>query len=226
MLQKVILFLSFLFIPFSHVSVDTMAVPASDSPTPVSELAAGEQLFEEMELGGIVNFIAFRQAVAGYNRIKEKSKPILTLIDFSKPSTEKRFFVFDMEKKQLLFSSVVSHGRNSGGNYATSFSNQNGSYKSSLGFYLTENTYQGGNGNDKAKERSIVVHGASYANPTVAASGRLGRSLGCPALPTKLAKPIINTIKDGSVMFIYANNSSYLAQSDILKNVSAPMPAL
>lgn len=124
MLQKVILFLSFLFIPFSHVSVDTMAVPASDSPTPVSELAAGEQLFEEMELGGIVNFIAFRQAVAGYNRIKEKSKPILTLIDFSKPSTEKRFFVFDMEKKQLLFSSVVSHGRNSGGNYATSFSNQ------------------------------------------------------------------------------------------------------
>ena len=196
-----------------------MAVPASDFPTPVSELAAGEQLFEEMELGGIVNFIAFRQAVAGYNRIKEKSKPILTLIDFSKPSTEKRFFVFDM-------------------NYATSFSNQNGSYKSSLGFYLTENTYQGGNGyslilnglekgiNDKAKERSIVVHGASYANPTVAASGRLGRSLGCPALPTKLAKPIINTIKDGSVMFIYANNSSYLAQSDILKNVSAPMPAL
>ena len=222
MLQKVILFLSFLFIPFSHVSVDTMAVPASDFPTPVSELAAGEQLFEEMELGGIVNFIAFRQAVAGYNRIKEKSKPILTLIDFSKPSTEKRFFVFDMEKKQLLYS----------------FSNQNGSYKSSLGFYLTENTYQGGNGyslilnglekgiNDKAKERSIVVHGASYANPTVAASGRLGRSLGCPALPTKLAKPIINTIKDGSVMFIYANNSSYLAQSDILKNVSAPMPAL
>ena len=89
MLQKVILFLSFLFIPFSHVSVDTMAVPASDFPTPVSELAAGEQLFEEMELGGIVNFIAFRQAVAGYNRIKEKSKPILTLIDFSKPSTEK-----------------------------------------------------------------------------------------------------------------------------------------
>ena len=226
MLQKVILFLSFLFIPFSHVSVDTMAVPASDFPTPVSELAAGEQLFEEMELGGIVNFIAFRQAVAGYNRIKEKSKPILTLIDFSKPSTEKRFFVFDMEKKQLLYSSVVSHGRNSG------------SYKSSLGFYLTENTYQGGNGyslilnglekgiNDKAKERSIVVHGASYANPTVASSGRLGRSLGCPALPTKLAKPIINTIKDGSVMFIYANNSSYLAQSDILKNVSAPMPAL
>ena len=230
MLQKVILFLSFLFIPFSHVSVDTMAVPASDFPTPVSELAAGEQLFEEMELGGIVNFIAFRQAVAGYNRIKEKSKPILTLIDFSKPSTEKRFFVFDMEKKQLLYSSVVSHGRNSGENYATSFSNEYGSYKSSLGFYLTESTYQGKNGyslilnglekgiNDRARERAIVMHGAAYADPSVVSrGGRLGRSFGCPAVPQKLSRPIIDAIKGGSVMYIYAETPEYLAHSSVLK---------
>lgn len=229
MFQRVVLILLLLFLPFVRVSKDTVVAPLSSSLRPVSELAAGEQLFEEMNLGGIVNFIAFRQAVAGYNRIKEKSKPILTLIDFSKPSTEKRLFVFDMMKKKLLYSSVVSHGRNSGENYATSFSNQNGSYKSSLGFFLTEHTYQGGNGyslilnglekgiNDKAKERAIVVHGAAYANPAVASSGRLGRSLGCPALPTQMAKPIINTIKDGSVMFIYANNTNYLAQSNILK---------
>lgn len=229
MFQRVVLCLLLLFLPFFRVSKDTVVAPLSSSLRPISELAAGEQLFEEMNLGGTVNFIAFRQAVAGYNRIKEKSKPILTLIDFSKPSTEKRLFVFDMEKKRLLYTSVVSHGRNSGENYATSFSNQNGSYKSSLGFFLTEHTYQGGNGyslilnglekgiNDKAKERAIVVHGAAYANPAVASSGRLGRSLGCPALPTQMAKPIINTIKDGSVMFIYANNTNYLAQSDILK---------
>lgn len=229
MFQRVVLCLLLLFLPFVRVSKDTVVAPLASSLRPVSELAAGEQLFEEMNLGGIVNYIAFRQAVAGYNRIKEKNKPILTLIDFSKPSTEKRLFVFDMEKKRLLYSSVVSHGRNSGENYATSFSNQNGSYKSSLGFFLTEHTYQGGNGyslilnglekgiNDKAKERAIVVHGAAYANPAVASSGRLGRSLGCPALPTQMAKPIINTIKDGSVMFIYANNTNYLAQSDILK---------
>lgn len=229
MFQRVVLCLLLLFLPFVRVSKDTVVAPLSSSLRPISELAAGEQLFEEMNLGGTVNFIAFRQAVAGYNRIKEKSKPILTLIDFSKPSTEKRLFVFDMEKKRLLYTSVVSHGRNSGENYATSFSNQNGSYKSSLGFFLTEHTYQGGNGyslilnglekgiNDKAKERAIVVHGAAYANPAVASSGRLGRSLGCPALPTQMAKPIINTIKDGSVMFIYANNTNYLAQSDILK---------
>ena len=168
MFQKVIFCLFFLFIPLNRAAVNTVANSPFTSSDPVSELAVGEQLFEEMELGGTVNFIAFRQAVAGYNRIKEKNKPILTLIDFSKPSTEKRFFVFDMEKKKLLYSSVVAHGRNSGENYATSFSNQYGSYKSSLGFYLTENTYQGGNGyslilnglekgiNDKAKARSIV----------------------------------------------------------------------
>ena len=119
MFQKVIFCLLFLFIPLNRAAPFT-------SSEPVSELAAGELLFEEMELGGTVNFIAFRQAVAGYNRIKEKSKPILTLIDLSKPSTEKRFFVFDMEKKKLLYSSVVAHGRNSGENYATSFSNQYG----------------------------------------------------------------------------------------------------
>lgn len=203
-------------------------------PSAASELAAGERLYEEMGLAGKVNFIAFRQAVAGYNKIKEKSKPILTLIDFSKPSTEERLYVFDIEKKELLYTSVVSHGKNSGENYATSFSNQYGSYKSSLGFYLTEHTYQGKNGyslilngleegiNDRAKERAIVVHGAAYANPSVAASsGRLGRSFGCPALPQKLTKPIINTIKDGSVLFIYANNAQYLAQSRMLgKSIS------
>ena len=113
---------------------------------PCTSKMDGEQLFEDMQLGGVVNFLAFRQAVAGYNLIKQKSKSILTLIDFTKPSTEKRLFVFDMEQKKMLYSSVVSHGKNSGENYATSFSNEVGSYKSSLGFYLTGNTYQGRNG--------------------------------------------------------------------------------
>lgn len=216
--------------PLCRLSVgDTTERIAVLHPSAASELEAGERLFEEMGLAGKVNFIAFRQAVAGYNKIKEKSKPVLTLIDFSKPSTEERLYVFDIEKKELLYTSVVSHGKNSGANYATSFSNQYGSYKSSLGFYLTEHTYQGKNGyslilnglekgiNDRAKERAIVVHGAAYANPSVAASsGRLGRSFGCPALPQELTKPIINTIKDGSVLFIYANNAEYLAQSRML----------
>lgn len=231
-MRKLLLLLPiFLLIPSGNISTRAMRTGSSLS-VPLAEPAVGEQLYEEMQLEGRVNFVAFRQAVAGYLRIKEKSKPILTLIDFTKASTEKRLFVFDMEKKKLMYSSVVSHGRNSGENYATSFSNKCGSYKSSLGFYLTGRTYQGRNGyslildglekniNDKARERAIVVHGAAYANPSVADStGRLGRSFGCPALPQALTKPIINTIKEGSVLFIYANNQNYMAQSSILKGL-------
>lgn len=189
------------------------------------------QLFTEMGLENVVNYVAFQQAIIGYRQIKERKKEIITLIDFTKPSTEERFYVLDIKNRKMLFSSIVSHGKNSGELYATSFSNQIGSYKSSLGFYVTENTYQGRNGyslvlkglekgiNDRAKERAIVIHGAPYANPTViAAGGRLGRSQGCPALPQKTSKTIINTIKDGSLLFIYANNGNYLAQSSVLKS--------
>ena len=188
------------------------------------------ELYRSMQLEGAVNWKAFRQAVAGYEKIEGRKRDILTLIDFSKPSTEERLYVFDMKKHRLLFSSVVSHGKNSGNNYATSFSNEYGSYKSSLGFYLTESTYQGKNGyslilnglekgiNDRARERAIVVHGAAYADPSVVArGGRLGRSFGCPALPPKLSRPIIDAIKGGSVMYIYADASDYLAHSTILE---------
>lgn len=187
-----------------------------------------QALYQEMQLDSIIEPDAFEQAVTGYYKIKNKKREILTLIDFSKASTEKRLFVFDMKNHKLLFSSLVAHGRNSGGNYATSFSNRNGSYMSSLGFYLTQETYQGSNGyslrldglekgiNNNARQRAIVVHGAAYANPTVTKSGRLGRSFGCPALPQALARPIIDTIKGGSVMFIYA--PSYITQSEILKS--------
>lgn len=200
------------------------------------EVSGCQQLYQEMKLEGVVNYTAFEQAITGYNRIDEKSKEILTLIDFSKPSTEERFYVFDMRHKKLLFTSLVSHGKNSGGKYATSFSNENGSLKSSLGFFLTENTYQGKNGyslvlnglekgiNDRAKERAIVIHGAAYSNPSViASSGRLGRSFGCPALPQAVSKPIINTIKNGSLLYIYANNQNYLSYSPILSEKIASM---
>lgn len=179
------------------------------------ESAACADLYRSMHLEGVVSWKAFRQAVTGYHKIAGRKRDVLTLIDFSRPSTEKRLFVFDMKQRRLLFSSVVSHGKNSGDKYATSFSNEYGSYKSSLGFYLTETTYQGRNGyslilnglekgiNDRARERAIVVHGAAYADPSVASrGGRLGRSFGCPAVPQKLSRPIIDAIKGGSVMYI------------------------
>lgn len=186
-----------------------------------------KRLYEEIGLNGKLNYDVFKTALNGYNKIDGRKKELLTIIDYSKPSTEKRFFVIDMDKKKLLVYSHVSHGKNSGGNIATSFSNKVSSNKSSLGFFLTENTYMGGNGyslvlnglekgiNDKAKDRCIVIHGADYANPKVAKSqGRLGRSLGCPALPRDISKKAIDMIKNGSVLFVYGNDTNYLERSN------------
>lgn len=222
----------FLFLPCTLF----LGGKSSDSTPDFAERAASSDveayasLYRSMQLEGVVNWKAFRQAVAGYYKIDNRKREVLTLIDFSRPSTAKRLFVFDMRERKVLFSSVVSHGKNSGDNYATSFSNEYGSYKSSLGFYLTESTYQGKNGyslilnglekgiNDRARERAIVMHGAAYADPSVVSrGGRLGRSFGCPAVPQKLSRPIIDAIKGGSVMYIYAETPDYLAHSSVLK---------
>ncbi|WP_297597601.1 murein L,D-transpeptidase catalytic domain family protein [uncultured Cetobacterium sp.] len=183
-------------------------------------------LYKELGLEKKLDYDVFEKALKGYEKITDKKKNVLTIVDYAKPSTQERFFVVDLNQRKVLISSHVAHGRNSGGNIATSFSNKMSSYKSSLGFYLTENTYMGGNGyslvldglekgiNDKAKERYIVIHGADYANPKLAKSqGRLGRSLGCPALPKSVYKEAINLIKGGSVVFVNGNDSNYLENS-------------
>ena len=214
------IFLYLFFIVLSVGSISTGGVLRALSPETGSTSVAvmGRQLYEEMRLDQWVCFDAFMQGLRGSEKIDRKNKDILTLIDFSKPSTAERMVVLDIRQKRILYTSLVSHGKNSGGNYATSFSNENGSHKSSLGFYLTENTYQGRNGyslilnglekgiNDLAKQRAIVIHGASYSDPSVAAS----------SLPVSVSKPIINTIKNGTLLFIYANDKNYLTQSSIL----------
>ena len=231
-MQRFILSVLFLFIPCALFlgGKPVVGVPKDPESVALTGVEACAGLYRSMQLEGVVNWKAFRQAVAGYNKIENRKRDILTLIDFSRPSTDKRLFVFDMKQRKLLFSSVVAHGKNSGDNYATSFSNEYGSYKSSLGIYLTESTYQGKNGyslilnglekgiNDRARERAIVMHGAAYANPSVASKGgRLGRSFGCPAVPQKLSRPIIDAIKGGSVMYIYAETPEYLAHSSVLR---------
>ncbi len=175
------------------------------------------RLYHELNLKDVVGFPAFDEALKGFHRF-EHERAVLTLIDFTKPSTEKRLCVIDLQRQQTLFKSHVSHGRNSGENYAVSFSNQPHSFKSSLGFFRTGDTYYGKNGyslvleglekgkNDKAKERAIVMHGAKYADPTVIKKqGRLGRSLGCPALPPAISREIIDSIKDGALLYIHGN---------------------
>ena len=198
------------------------------------DIASSEDIYElyiEMQLQDEVSYEAFEQAFLGYSKIKAPNKDVLTVIDFSKPSTEERLYILDMNEKNILCSSIVSHGKKSGGNYATSFSNKKGSHKSSLGFYLTEDTYEGRNGyslvlnglergiNDRAKARSIVIHGADYCDLSeVAASGRIGRSFGCPAVPEDVNQEIINIIKGGSVLFIYANSPDYERNSSVLSS--------
>ena len=141
---------------------------------------------------------------------------ILTVIDYGLPSTVKRLWVFDLESRSLLFHELVAHGRNSGDDLARSFSNQDGSLMTSLGAFVTGATYEGKNGyslrlrgvererNDHAEERAIVVHGAPYVSEDVARKlGRLGRSHGCPALRLEIARPLIDEIKDGSLLYAW-----------------------
>lgn len=174
-----------------------------------------------------------QMAVSGYLNLVEEGKidkgSPLSVIDFSLPSSKERLWIFDLEEGKLLYHSLVSHGRNSGDLMAKKFSNINSSFMSSLGFYVTGETYQGKHGyslrldgiekgfNDLARERAIVIHGADYANKEfVKNTGRLGRSLGCPALPMDVYKEVIDTIKDGSCLFIYGNDAEYLSKSPLI----------
>lgn len=224
-MQRIFIYLLLLIIPVSKSNTEITIPEKTEENRTTSECY---QLYADMHLQNEITYKAFEEAYTGYKKVKQIKKDIITLIDFTKPSTENRLFVLDMKAKRVLFSTLVAHGKNSGEKYATSFSNKNNSLQSSLGFYLTENTYQGKNGyslilnglekgiNDHARERAIVVHGAAYSNPSVIKSGRLGRSFGCPALPQNISRPVINTIKDGSLLFIYADNETYRQSSPIL----------
>jgi hypothetical protein len=166
-------------------------------------------------------------ALNGYAQLQDKlKKPLLTVIDYSLPSTQKRLWIIDLAQQKILLHTVVAHGRNSGALLAEKFSNRPESYQSSLGFFQTGEAYQGKHGyslrldglevgiNDQARARAIVIHGADYAKETVAATaGRLGRSLGCPAVPPDLSTPLIKLIKEGSLLFIYGKDPNYLRMS-------------
>jgi hypothetical protein len=187
-------------------------------------------LYQECGLETAITFDVFRLAMTGMENIKGlQNKKIITIIDFSKPSTRERFFVIDLANKKILYKTLVAHGKNSGENTADSFSNDSQSLKSCLGFFLTAETYNGKHGyslsldglepgiNDNARRRSIVIHGADYVSATYAEMhGRLGRSWGCPALPLNSSKEIIDHISKGSCIFIYGNDPEYLKASELL----------
>ena len=179
-------------------------------------------LYRELFLNDKISFSCFNNAIQGLEKIEElgnnANDNLLVIVDYTKPSTEERLFVVDLEKKQLLISSLVTHGRGTGDLYATKFSNKNNSYSTSSGFYLTGNIYNGKHGeslvlyglekgkNDNAQKRTIVIHSAYYANKNFAEKyGRLGRSKGCLALPTDLNAKIIHLISGGVVLYVHTN---------------------
>ena len=181
-----------------------------------------------------LDFDAFKYSLKGYlklqNEGKLKNTKYLTIIDMSASANNERLFIINMETQHLEHKSLVAHGRNSGLEFATRFSNKTSSYQSSLGFYKTAETYIGKHGfslrldglefsNSNARSRAIVMHSADYANENfVRKNGRLGRSLGCPALPKKDYTAIIQKIKEGSCLFIYYPKKSYLLKSTLVNS--------
>ena len=176
----------------------------------------------------------FQIALKGHHKLESNGKlqnaGILTIADLSQSSRNKRLYVIDLVKRILLFNTYVAHGRNTGNEYAEHFSNVSGSYESSLGFYVTKEERTGScvglslileglekGFNDNARKREIVMHGAEYATENfIRKTGRLGRSFGCPALPPEIIKPVVETIKEGTCLFIYYLDNRYLDHSEWL----------
>jgi len=176
---------------------------------------------------------AFNYAYTGYKKLEEEGRlnkeGLITICDLSQSSKRKRLYLIDLNECKLVLNTYVAHGKNSGGEYARKFSNRPESLQSSLGFYRTKTTYWGVHGlaltlsglepgfNDKAERRKIVLHGSQYIGDNYRRWGKfMGRSFGCPAVPMKQSKTLINTIKDGSCLFIYHPSKPYLKGSKIL----------
>ncbi len=234
------LFISLLHLPFAFGKSVTKtrikeknAVMASINHSTLTE-GSYKSVYDslKLDLAGLSKQ-AFDYAKNGWEKLKSQGRllnqSVIAIVDFSQPSTQKRLYVLDMNNYKVLYNTLVAHGRNSGKENARYFSNKSSSYKSSPGFYITGDTYNGSNGyslrldgiekgiNDNALSRAIVMHGADYVNEAyIASRGYIGRSQGCPAVPLKNAKAIINTLRNGACLYIYAPDQKYLSRSSML----------
>lgn len=235
------IFIYFLHLPFAFAKSATgnkLFFDPVDSATKASAnlfpyIHGVKSVYDSLHLGlAGLSKQAFDYAKRGFNKLIEEGKllndSIISIIDFSQPSNRKRLYILDLKNYKVLFNTLVAHGKNTGREWASYFSNQPSSYKSCPGFYITRETYDGKNGyslkleglergiNDNAYERGIVVHGADYVSAAfVDAQGYIGRSEGCPAIPEQVSRPIINTIKEGTCLFIY--HPSYIQQSAVFR---------
>ncbi len=202
----------------NHTSVSTSTFTNKPTFTPPDEEASC--LYSECGLEGILGMEIFKKAFEGLSRF-EPSKRIIAICDFTKPSNLERFFVIDLEHSKLIAKSLVAHGKNSGIEMATSFSNKIESLKSSLGFYkIGQRIISPKHGdallldglepgiNDQARQREIIMHAADYVNQEyIRKNGRLGRSFGCPALPAEVLKSVLPLLEGGALLYIHGYNS-------------------
>jgi hypothetical protein len=225
-MRKIIIYVLFLLIPI----VNNAGVNES-----VTKKTIGNDIYSLVNLANTgLSRVVFDMAVKGLSKLnisgKLQNPNILTIADYSQSSNKKRLYVIDLKNRKLLYNTYVAHGRNTGDEFAKSFSNAEGSFKSSLGFYVTEKPIIGPNTgyallingvekgfNDHAVKREIIIHAAEYASENfIKKHGRLGRSYGCPSLPPDMNKPIIETIKGGTCLFLYNPNKEYLGKSALL----------
>ncbi|HYD21444.1 MAG TPA: murein L,D-transpeptidase catalytic domain family protein [Flavipsychrobacter sp.] len=218
------------------IEKEKSAVAVNTTENPVTEV------YKQIDFSGSesLDYDVFTKAYTGYQNLKaagklNTDKNILTVCDYSLSANKNRMWIIDLNAKKVLLNTWVAHGQGTGEEYARHFSNNEGSHQSSMGFYVTGDTYTGKHGNSMylhgmdegynsaAYERAIVVHGAGYVSKDfIAGTGRLGRSWGCPAVSNELSDTVIETIKDGTCMFIYYPEQKYMETCQWLKNCETP----
>ena len=193
-----------------------------------------KSVYDSLNIKNKIDYSIFQKAYLGYVQISNKNPGVLIIIDYSKPSNEERFYVLDLDKKKLVYSTRVAHSKNSGLEIPLEFSDDPNSYQSSLGFFVTLGEYNGAYGyslrlkgleeniNANAEDRAIVIHGGDIVEDEyIKKFGFAGRSLGCPVLPNSLTREIIDFIKHGRVLFIYGNDEEYIDESTYLSKLAS-----
>ncbi|MHB9336312.1 murein L,D-transpeptidase catalytic domain family protein [Fusobacterium polymorphum] len=193
-----------------------------------------KSVYDSLNIKNKIDYSIFQKAYLGYVQISHKNPGVLIIIDYTKPSNEERFYVLDLNKKKLVYSTRVAHSKNSGLEIPLEFSDDPNSYQSSLGFFVTLGEYNGAYGyslrlkgleeniNANAEDRAIVIHGGDIVEDEyIKKFGFAGRSLGCPVLPNSLTREIIDFIKHGRVLFIYGNDEEYIDESTYLSRLAS-----
>lgn len=240
-MKKALIFLSLLIISnlsFSEgtnlESINQNTVIATETDNKPQKVTLDvKSVYDSLNIKGKIDYSIFQKAYLGYVQIPNKNPGVLVIIDYSKPSNEERFYVLDLNKKKLVYSTRVAHSKNSGLEIPLEFSDDPNSYQSSLGFFLTLGEYNGAYGyslrlkgleeniNANAESRAIVIHGGDIVDDEyIKKYGFAGRSLGCPVLPAALTKEIVNYIKHGRVLFIYGNDEEYIEESLYLSKLA------